>query len=146
MALTSTPLEGAVSLLASLKGKAKLALVTNGFTRLQRSRLENLGLLEHFEVIITSEAVGHSKPQPEIFNYALEQMQNPQRDKVLMIGDTLESDIVGGIRSSLDTCWINTHKKELPHDVNPTYQVSSLGELEQLLSAHYASGTELCRI
>jgi 5'-nucleotidase len=93
MADICSPLEGAVNLLQTLKGKAKLGIITNGFTQLQKIRLERTGLKEHFEFIIVSEEIGFAKPHKGIFDHAFELMGNPKREEVLMVGDTLESDI-----------------------------------------------------
>ena len=103
MADICAPLPGAVSLLDSLKGKVKLGIITNGFTALQQIRLERTGL------------------------------GNPDRDRVLMVGDTAESDILGGMRSGLSTVWLNAHGRTLPEGIEPTWTVTSLNELEQLL-------------
>ena len=79
-------LPGAVSLLDSLKGKVKLGIITNGFTALQQIRLERTGLRDHFDALVISEEVGVPKPDPRIFDYALAQAGNPDRDRVLMVG------------------------------------------------------------
>ncbi len=100
MADICAPLPGAVSLLDSLKGKVKLGIITNGFTALQQIRLERTGLRDHFDALVISEEVGVPKPDPRIFDYALAQGRNPDRDRVLMVGDTAESDILGGMRSA----------------------------------------------
>lgn len=99
MAEICAPLPGAVSLLDSLKGKAKLGIITNGFTALQQIRLERTGLRDHFDALVISEEVGYPKPDPRIFDYALAQAGNPDRDRVLMVGDTAESDILGGMNA-----------------------------------------------
>jgi 5'-nucleotidase len=133
MAEICAPLEGARSLLSTLKGKVKLGIITNGFTELQQIRLERTGLRDHFELVIISEEVGIAKPHPGIFHYALSMMGNPAREQVLMVGDNPDSDILGGINSGLDTCWLNIAKKLVPEGIQPHYQVSSLMELEELL-------------
>jgi YjjG family noncanonical pyrimidine nucleotidase len=127
------PLEGATSLLEALQGKSKLGIITNGFTELQEIRLERTGLRKHFDILVISEEVGIAKPHPDIFNYALDIMGNPKRDKVLMVGDNPDSDIIGGINSGLHTCWLNRDNKTKPLGIEPNYQVSSLTELEKLL-------------
>ena len=136
MAEICTPLPGAVSLLKSLKGKAKLGIITNGFTALQEIRLERTGLRDYFDLLVISEQIGVAKPHPAIFDYALEQAGNPARSRVLMVGDTAESDILGGMNAGLSTCWLNAHQRTLPDGVEPTWTVTSLGELEQLLCKH----------
>lgn len=132
MAEICAPLEGAVSLVKSLKGKFKLCIITNGFKQFQQVRMERTGLKGHFEFIVTSEEVGVAKPDSAIFNHAIHLMGNPSRDQILMVGDTLESDILGGINSGLDTCWFNAHNKKAPKSITPHYQIASLMELEKL--------------
>ncbi len=136
MAEICAPLPGAVSLLDSLKGKAKLGIITNGFTALQQIRLERTGLRDYFDVLVISEEVGVPKPDPRIFDYALELAGNPDRTRVLMVGDTAESDIRGGMNAGLATCWLNAHGRALPEGIEPTWTVTSLSELEQLLCKH----------
>lgn len=136
MAEICTPLPGALSLLKMLKGKAKLGIITNGFTALQEIRLERTGLRDYFDLLVISEQIGVAKPHPAIFDYALEQAGNPARSRVLMVGDTAESDILGGMNAGLSTCWLNAHQRTLPDGVEPTWTVTSLGELEQLLCKH----------
>lgn len=115
MADICAPLPGAVSLLNALKGKVKLGIITNGFTALQQIRLERTGLRDHFDALVISEEVGVPKPDPRIFDYALAQAGNPDRDRVLMVGDTAESDILGGMKAGLSTVWLNAHGLSLIH-------------------------------
>jgi len=136
MAEICAPLPGAVSLLNSLKGQAKLGIITNGFTALQQIRLERTGLRDYFDLLVISEEVGVAKPDAKIFDYALQKAGNPDRARVLMVGDTAESDILGGINAGLSTCWLNAHDRALPEGINPTWTVTSLNELEQLLCKH----------
>jgi len=119
-----------------LKGKAKLGIITNGFTALQQIRLERTGLRDYFDALVISEEVGVPKPDPRIFDYALELAGNPDRARVLMVGDTAESDIRGGMNAGLATCWLNAHGRALPEGIEPTWTVTSLSELEQLLCKH----------
>ena len=136
MAEICTPLPGAVSLLNAIRGNAKIGIITNGFSALQQVRLERTGLRDYFDLLVISEEVGVAKPNKKIFDYALEQAGNPDRSRVLMVGDTAESDILGGINAGLATCWLNAHHREQPEGIAPTWTVSSLHELEQLLCKH----------
>lgn len=132
MAITSTPLDGCLQLLNSLKGrKVKIGIITNGFTRLQEARLRHLGLEDYFDLLVISEKVGLAKPSREIFDHALSLIGDISRHEVLMVGDTLESDILGGNNAEIDTFWLNSHKKVPPEHIVPTYEASSLPELEQ---------------
>ncbi|HCR6993956.1 TPA: pyrimidine 5'-nucleotidase [Shigella flexneri] len=136
MAEICTPLPGAVSLLNAIRSNAKIGIITNGFSALQQVRLERTGLRDYFDLLVISEEVGVAKPNKKIFDYALEQAGNPDRSRVLMVGDTAESDILGGINAGLATCWLNAHNREQPEGIAPTWTVSSLHELEQLLCKH----------
>ena len=129
----SIPLDGAIDLLDKLKGKTKLGVITNGFTEIQERRIIKNGMHTHFDFIVTSEGAGAPKPQPAIFEHAFSLMANPIREKVLIIGDTLESDILGGINAGIHTCWLNQHKKSAPHHITPHFEIGSLPEFDDLL-------------
>lgn len=133
MAQICQPLEGVVSLLEKLSLRAKLGIITNGFTELQQVRLENTGLSHHFSAVITSEQVGTAKPDKRIFDYALEQIKHNERASVLMVGDNVHSDILGANHAGFDSCWLNVEQKPLPEHIQATYQVQSMSELETLL-------------
>ncbi len=133
MAEICAPLPGAVSLLNALKDKVKIGIITNGFTALQQIRLERTGLRDYFDLLVISEQVGVAKPDRKIFDYAFEQMGHPPLERVLMVGDTAESDILGGINAGIATCWLNAHGRDLPEGIAPTWEVTSLSGLERLL-------------
>lgn len=133
MAEICAPLDGAVNLLENLKGKAKLGIITNGFTELQRIRLERTCLKHHFEFIVISEEVGIAKPHAGIFEYALSLMGDPKRDRVLMVGDNPDSDILGGMNVGFHTCWLNADNRETPDYIAPHYHVRSLRDLGRIL-------------
>ncbi|WP_168426725.1 pyrimidine 5'-nucleotidase [Erwinia amylovora] len=135
MAELCTPLPGAVELLNALKGRVKIGIITNGFTALQQARLEHTGLSGYFDLLVISEQVGSAKPHPAIFDYALNQMANPPRNRVLMVGDNPDSDILGGINAGMATCWLNHDDRNKPQGIHPDWQVSSLTELQILLGA-----------
>jgi 5'-nucleotidase len=133
MAEICVPLPGAVSLLNALKDKVKIGIITNGFTALQQIRLERTGLRDYFDLLVISEQVGVAKPDRKIFDYTFEQMGHPPRDRVMMVGDTAESDILGGMNAGIATCWLNAHGRSLPEGISPTWEVATLNELERLL-------------
>ncbi len=136
MAEICKPLPGAQALMTHLSDQSiKSAIITNGFTQLQKVRLERTKFDQYFSHVIISEEIGVAKPNVAIFDHALEKMGNPDRKKVLMVGDTLESDILGGINAQIDTCWLNHHGKVHPEHIVPTYQISSLDQLTEKLKA-----------
>lgn len=135
MADICAPLDGAVDLLAMLKGKVRLGIITNGFTELQRTRLQRTGLRGHFDVLVISEEVGYAKPHVGIFEHAHALMGTPERGRVLMVGDKPETDILGGINAGFDTCWYNPAGLPAPAGIVPHYEVRSLANLREGLQA-----------
>lgn len=134
MADICQPLTGAVDLVKNLHGKVKLGIITNGFSELQKIRLERTGLDPYFDVLVISEQVGVAKPDRKIFDHALSLMGNPERERVLMVGDNPDSDIRGGLNAGFHVCWLNTDNKKKPNNINPHYQVKCLTELHILLN------------
>ncbi|WP_076412214.1 pyrimidine 5'-nucleotidase [Shewanella sp. UCD-KL12] len=126
-------LPGAKELIEALTGKVQMGIITNGFTELQTIRLERTGLLQSFSPVVISEEVGVAKPDVAIFEHALGHMNNPVREKVLMVGDNPHSDIQGGLNAGFDTCWLNSDGQAIPEGITPHYQVGSLSELQNLL-------------
>lgn len=135
MADICTVLPGAKELMQAVHGKAKMGIITNGFTDLQAIRLEKTGMSQYFEHVIISEEVGVAKPDSGIFSHALEKMGMPCKSKVLMVGDNQHSDILGGINFGIETCWLNSDGSESHETISPNYTVSSLHELKDILFA-----------
>lgn len=133
MAEICMPLPGVESLLNALKGKVKMGIITNGFTALQQRRLERTGLGDFFDLLVISEEVGVAKPDRRIFDYALQQTGLEDCSRVMMVGDTAESDIRGGINAGWATCWLNAHQRPQLEGIIPDWTVTSLAELEYLL-------------
>lgn len=124
---------GAVAVLAALKGRVRLALITNGMREVQRSRLAQSGLADTFEVIIISDEVGVAKPEAGIFDIAFAQMGHPRKPDVLIVGDSLTSDMRGGSDYDIDTCWYNPKRKPRTLEVNITYEIQDLAEVLALV-------------
>ena len=110
----------------------QLHLITNGFEKTQHSKLKNAGLTNYFKEVITSEGSNSLKPHKEIFDYALKKA-NAKPDESIMLGDSIEVDILGGHNAGIDQVHVNHLTKEpVPFIENklPTYTVYSLKELE----------------
>jgi 5'-nucleotidase len=133
MADICQPLPGARELIDSLSGKVNLGIITNGFTELQNIRLSRTGFEDAFNPVVISEQLGIAKPDVAIFHHAFSLMGKPEKHQVLMVGDNLHSDILGGINAGIDTCWLNHHDEPISDDISPSYQVRNLTELHQLL-------------
>ena len=107
----------------------ELHLITNGFEKIQHSKLKYSGLDKFFSEVITSERSNSIKPNKEIFEYAF-QKTNANPAKSIMIGDTLDVDILGAINAGIDQVFVN--HTGITGDIRPTYTVRSLKELEEI--------------
>lgn len=126
-------IDGAYEVLDAVHEKSKIAIVTNGLTAVQRSRME-LSAIKHFvSELIISEEIGAAKPHAAFFDVAFARTGNPPKSDVLIIGDNISSDIQGGSNYGIDTCWFNPHGIQKPQDLQITYEISSLGELLHLI-------------
>ncbi len=120
---------GARALLGTLHGKVRMVLVTNGIAAVQLSRLGRSDLEEYFDALVISGELDVAKPDPRIFSIALQRAGSPPHERVLMIGDSLSSDILGAVRVGLDSCWLNPRGEENPFPFSPTYEIRALSEL-----------------
>ena len=126
-------IDGAEDICRYMAQRYTLAILTNGIAEVQRSRLSRSVLHDIIPHIIISEEVGLSKPDPRIFEYAMDMLGHPRRDTVLMVGDSLSSDIRGGANAGIDTCWYNPHGATCSDDPVPTYEIRALEELRLVL-------------
>lgn len=107
-----------------------LHIITNGFEKIQHSKLQSSGLDVFFKEVITSEGSNSLKPQKEIFEYALNKA-GAKVDESIMIGDSLEVDIMGAISFGMDQVHVNF--TDAVQNLKPTYTVKALKELETIL-------------
>jgi 2-haloacid dehalogenase len=126
----SAPLtDGAREVVAALARDRTLAIVTNGIERVQRRRLDKSGLRPYIADMFVSEAVGWAKPAPEYFDHVLRRLGLEDRSAALVVGDSLTSDIQGGINSGLDTCYYNPGGGANVTGIVPTYEIRRLADL-----------------
>lgn len=104
----------------------RLYIVSNGVLSIQNSRMKGSGLDKYFLKRFVSEEIGCPKPQAEFFARCFRQIPNFCKEKTLIVGDSLTSDIRGGVNAGLDTCWFNPHNENNDTDLIPTYQISDL--------------------
>jgi len=133
LAICSELLDGAHDVLQTLQEKYRLAIVTNGLEAVQRSRLAHSTIRDYITELIISEEIGAAKPQAEFFDAAFSRLGNPPKRNVLIIGDSLTSDIQGGVDYGLDTCWFNPTAEPRPDKLPISYEIKHLRELLELL-------------
>ena len=107
-----------------------MALVTNGLKVVQRPRIAKSQTGHYFQAIVVSEEIGASKPGRTFFDYTFQQIGHPPKSEVLIVGDSLNSDIQGGNNFGIDTCWYNPAKKYNESAIKPTFEIQSLQHLK----------------
>ena len=138
-------LPGAESVVRSLASTHRLLLATNGISDIQRRRFGASVLADSFEDMVISDEIGVAKPHPAFFDEVFHRMGNPAKGHVLMVGDSLSSDIAGGIGYGIDTCWFDHRalgeSAPLKHEppLEPTYRIL---ELEELLGVVHGGGLD----
>ena len=131
---TGFRMDGAKELCEALKSAGyELDLITNGIPKTQRQRMENAGLLPFFANCFVSEAIGAQKPLPAFFEYVLSHIAERDPKRVLVVGDTLGSDILGAVQAGLDCVWFNPQFAPNDRGLAITYEVQSHAQLAKLL-------------
>ncbi|MBQ8579817.1 MAG: YjjG family noncanonical pyrimidine nucleotidase [Oscillospiraceae bacterium] len=129
----SDVLPGAAEALARLSKKYRLFAATNSTAVVQLGRLQRTGLGVYFEKLFISEEVGVNKPNAEFFHRAFAQIADFDPKKAMMVGDSLSSDIQGGINAGIATCWVNPRHAPTRNGIVPDYEIEALPQLEALL-------------
>ena len=117
----------------SLRGRVKQYVVSNGTVVAQEKKLRLSGLGELMDGIFLSEAVGVEKPNVEFFERMFENIDLVEKDQVLIVGDSLTSDIRGGNNAGIKTCWYNPDHKERYADVKIDYEIADLHEIYDII-------------
>jgi len=126
-------MDNAESLIEDWSSQFKLALVTNGMKEIQRTRLAKSDLEKYFHQVVISDEIGVAKPHQGFFDHVFEKVNFPKKEKVIIIGDSLNSDIRGGNDYGIDTCWLNVNGKVAPKENMPTFTIEKLEELERIV-------------
>ncbi|CAA0144086.1 YjjG family noncanonical pyrimidine nucleotidase [Tenacibaculum maritimum] len=121
--------EGTIEILDYLKEKYELHIITNGFKEVQHLKMEKSGIKKYFTHIITAESIGVKKPDPKIFAYAMKLAKATPKNSV-MIGDSYEADVIGGLDMGMSAIYCNLEKKE---NIKGISTIQSLIELKQYL-------------
>ncbi len=126
--------DGAEQVLLSLKGRYTLAAVTNGTKTAQEKKLRLSGLDNLFDGIFISENIGAEKPSEVFFDYVFHALGITDKREVLIIGDSLTSDIKGGFTAGIDTCWYNPSNTPNTLGIDVTYRIDDLGKIWDIIS------------
>ena len=126
-------LDGAEEVCRTLYGKYKMYIITNGIEAVQTARFGGCAIKEYFEKCYISDAIGVAKPKKGFFDAVAADIEGFDVSKALVIGDSLTSDIKGGVEYGIDTCWLNPAEKEAPEGMDITYTIKDIRELTDIL-------------
>jgi len=115
------------------KDKYKQYAVTNGTLVAQRKKLKKSGLYTLLDDSFISEEIGFDKPNKDFFDVVMEKIGSHNLDEYIIIGDSLTSDIQGGINIGIKTCWFNPNCKENSENIKPDYEIKDLSEVKMIL-------------
>ena len=120
-----------LELLEKLHRDYKIYIITNGTDYIQKQRLLDSGITALTDGLFISEIVGAPKPEKQYFDYVLNNIAEKDKSKILVIGDSMTSDILGGVNAGIDTCWYNPHNSKYKY--KPTYEIESLSNVLRVL-------------
>ena len=127
------PVEGAMELLRYLAGKYTLCAASNSAYEHQLRRLKAAGMLPYLTHVFVSEEAGITKPDPGFFRWCFEKLGNPDKDSVVMIGDSLTADVAGCANFGIACCWFNFEGAAVPEDLKAWQVVNKLEEVQNIL-------------
>lgn len=127
-------IDGAPEMLENLYTSYDLYLVSNGTKKVQDGRLASANITQYFKDIFVSEAVGFEKPSIKFFEYCFDRIPNFNKAQTVIIGDSLSSDIKGGINAGIKTIWFNPHHQQNNTALIPDYEIYTLNEIISCLS------------
>ncbi len=125
-------LPGAEEAVAALSKKYRLFLASNGTASVQAGRMTSANLYRFFEKVFVSQEIGANKPSKAYFQRCFAQIPGFDPERAIMVGDSLTSDIQGGINAGIKTCWVNP--EHLPAtDIQADHEIESITQLDELL-------------
>lgn len=131
---TAILLPETVSTLKTLQNLGvRMFLITNGLSTVQRGRLAISGIADYFDDVFISDEIGHNKPSKEYFDYISEKIPDLNKNKTLIVGDSLVSDIALGINNGIDTCLFGRNNADIQTEAKPTYKVSEMSKVIEIV-------------
>jgi len=126
-------LDYSLQICSGLRGKVKQYVVTNGNGEVQRKKLTDSKLLPIMDGLFISEEIGAPKPHKEFFDYCLSQIEEKDKSKILIVGDSLSSDMKGGIDAGIMTCWYRPDGTVNESRLKPDYEISKLRDVFKII-------------
>lgn len=126
-------IDGAVEALEKIKDNYDLYIVSNGTASVQEKRIKSADISKYFKEIFISQKIGYNKPRIEFFEACFKQIPDFNKDETIIVGDSLTSDIQGGINAGIHTCWFNLRGNLGRDDIVPEYTIYKITQLPDLL-------------
>lgn len=126
-------LDDSIDLCRKLQGKVRQFVVSNGVAVTQTNKMQLSGLGSLMENVFISENIGIEKPSPQFFERCFSQIPDFKKEKTIIVGDSLSSDMKGGNAVNITCCWYNPEKKVRPSDIRIDYEITNLWEVEAIL-------------
>ena len=126
-------IEGAEEILAFLSEKCRIYIITNGIGYVQRNRFAKSTIGKYFLELFISEEVGYEKPSIHFFEYVAERIPEYNPERTLVVGDSMTSDMKGGIGAGLDCCYFSEKGRGIPDGSKIKYAISKLSELKKII-------------
>lgn len=124
---------GAEEAVEELSKKYRLFLASNGTASVQKGRMTSANLYRFFEQVYVSQEIGHNKPSKAYFDACFARIPDFDPARAMIVGDSLTSDIRGGINAGIKTCWVNPAHDPGRPDIRPDYEIEALSQLSALL-------------
>ena len=124
--------DNSYELVKSLKGKIKQYVVTNGAIRVQKTKLAKSGFDKLMDDVFISDEVGYQKPRKEFFDTIKNRLGDVANDEILIVGDSLTSDMKLADNCNLISCFYNPKKKDYKVDFKIDYEISDLNEVKKI--------------
>jgi 2-haloacid dehalogenase len=126
-------LPGAEEAVDALSKKYRLFLASNGTASVQKGRMTSANLYRFFEKVFVSQEIGHNKPAKAYFDACFAQIPDLDPQKAMIVGDSLTSDMRGGINAGIKTCWVNPSHAQRNPEIPVDYEIEALAQLPALL-------------
>ncbi len=127
-------LDNSIEICRKLHGIVKQYIVTNGVLETQIKKITAAGFADLMEEIFISGVIGYEKPRKEFFEYCLDKIEEKDHDKILIVGDSLTSDIAGGNNAGIRTCWYNPKAKKAGEEYRIDYEIQNLEQIFEVIA------------
>ena len=129
----SVPIEGAVEAVARWSRIVPVIIITNGISKIQHGRMNGSEVRHYISGMVISEEVGAAKPDPKMLEMGMEMAGITDKSRVLMLGDSLSSDIAAAANAGVDACWYNPKKNVNTKGLPVRYEITDLDAVDAIL-------------